>query len=137
MPALCLLPNKYFIGILGSMALRRMWCPRFQLVPNCTIAVVSVPNAANEDDFGDFLSVPAQLAAASQPTQQIAANQKLVTSAAGPKAIVTEPPAAPKQEKKGKLRISHLINVFILNSLESLADALAYFGHSAQQIVDA
>ena len=95
------------------MVLHRMWCPWFQLVLICTIAVVGVPNAANEDDFGDFLSVPAQLAAASQPPQQIAANQKLVTSAAGPKAIVTEPSAAPKEEKKGKLRIS-VIDLMIL-----------------------
>ena len=61
--------------------------------------------AGEEDDFGDFLSVPA---GASQPQPQpvppqpqISPNQKLVTSAAGPKAIITEPPAAPKEEKKG------------------------------------
>ena len=99
--------NKYILS--------GFWFPWFQLVPICTIAVVGVPNAVNEDDFGDFLSVPAQLAAASQPTQQIAANQKLVTSAAGPKAIVTEPPAAPKEEKKGELRIS-VIDLMIFYS---------------------
>ena len=77
--------------------------------------------------------MPAQSAATSQPTQQIAANQKLVTSAAGPKAIVTEPPAAPKEEKKGKLRIS--ITDFTLSLLETLADTLAYFGHRHNKLL--
>ncbi len=60
-----------------------------------------------DDDFGDFQSVPGaqaqtQPASTNQQPPSVAANQKLVTSAAGPKAIITEPVVQQKEEKKGE-----------------------------------
>ena len=80
--------------------------------------VAGVQQSAAEDDFGDFLSVSASPAQSVQPTQPVAPYQKLVTSAAGPKAIVTEPRAPePKEEKKGMSQRQNILKAITITNL--------------------